>query len=299
MSAKRWFFGIAIGVAGGALFLAWSFHRETRASDSARRALHARQPRLLVQLQRWKGQLAQAKQRGGELQASLVDIEAKRTAAPASQAATPTMHFTDRLKNDPAVQVHYFEMRRAELAVSYGPLIRALELTSEQAEKLLTATIEFESSELDARSIRDVEKGKAGSSAAIEAMRKKAKAELEAAQLATLGSERFQQLQDYERSRPARDMVGLFAGAAAVAGVPVTREQAEQLTQAVAEASAGFRAGGKVEVAQIEWAAVDAGAAALLSPAQLQLLARTDLTQRWTMAAHAALQAALADSRRK
>ena len=218
----------------------------------------------------------------------------------------------DRLKNDPELQVLRFKERREEMARSYGPLFTGLKLTRAEKDRLLDASIAFETTELDLRAIGENGDG-ISNAATIANLKTKAKAELQAAELAVLGPDGLQELKNYDRSLPARDLVAKFAGGAALAGIAVTPEQASALTQAIADTSPAYQAGKKVEgdafkssdrtlalVSSnlIDWKAVDSRVRGILSPEQMKLFVGTDLTMRWTQAQLSAQAALVAESQR-
>jgi hypothetical protein len=96
--------------------------------------------------------------------------------------------------------------------------------------------------------------------------------EYQAAQKELLGEAGYRQFRDYERAAPVRDMVSRYAGTATVMGVPFTVQQAEQLTQVMANASGDYRNGGQAYAFSIDWSIVDRQAAAILTEPQLNLL---------------------------
>jgi len=91
-------------------------------------------------------------------------------------------------------------------------------------------------------------------------------------------------------------------GAAALGDVPLTPEQAEQLTQIIAGAAGKDpRGNGRIEAITVDWAAVDARAQSVLSPAQLALFQRIEPVgggpSRWIARLSQALQAASPSAR--
>jgi hypothetical protein len=71
-----------------------------------------------------------------------------------------------------------------------------------------------------------------------------------------------------------------------MADLPISAQQAEQLTRAVASASAAYRNGKKLEMGGIDWEAVDTQAQTILSAEQMALMTRADLpgagASRWS-----------------
>src|SRR5436309_624719 len=79
----------------------------------------------------------------------------------------------------------------------------------------------------------------------LQKLQQEADAEWEAGQSELLGATGAEQLKQYERELPARDIVSGMAGTAAVRGMAFSPAQAEQLTQALAAASEFRPATGK------------------------------------------------------
>jgi hypothetical protein len=105
----------------------------------------------------------------------------------------------------------------------------------------------------------------------IQSLRKRADDDLQARLADALGDAGADELKHYERTLPARSMAERFAGAAALGDVPLTLQQAEQLTQIMAGAAEASPGGGKIDPSTIDWVKVDTQAQTVLSPAQLAL----------------------------
>ena len=115
---------------------------------------------------------------------------------------------------------------------------------------------------------------------AIRALGQKNRDEFEAAQIALLGAAGYQRSTEYGRSMVARSAVDRLAGAATLAGDPLSVSQAEQLTLALAQASPGYRTGGSASLFATEWAAADAEASRILSSPQFALYLTVASTRR-------------------
>jgi hypothetical protein len=86
-----------------------------------------------------------------------------------------------------------------------------------------------------------------------------------------LGEAGHQQLQQFERMLPVQDPVIRLAGATALAGVPLTAQQGQQMTAIVATASGSFQDGGRANYTDVDWTAVDIAARQVLSPEQFMI----------------------------
>lgn len=293
MGRKTWMVAAMCGALSAAIVVAWRDHQRARASDAARRDLVSRMPRLEAELGRWEVQLDRTIEQVARAQRTSA---APSKLAPAAATGGPTAGrpalLPQQLRNDPALQVLHFKVRRAELAVSYGPFFVALGLKGDQIDRFLAARSEFEATEFDLQAIRAG--GDRRDRPATQALRVAAKQELEVAQRALLGSEGFRRLQDYEKTRAARDIATAFAGGTAIAGLPLTRQQAERLTQALAEAGKTPAEPGLAFARTIDWNRADTSAAKILSPEQLALFVRSDVTRRWTLGSQRAIEEALA-----
>jgi hypothetical protein len=88
-------------------------------------------------------------------------------------------------------------------------------------------------------------------------------------QLALLGPDGVQRLKDYDAAFPATAIVNGVAGGATVAGMPLTADQLQQLSGTVMAATRNIS---PADPDGVDWSAVDAKAAGLLTPEQLNLL---------------------------
>src|SRR6185503_12444478 len=136
---------------------------------------------------------------------------------------------------------------------SYGSLFRRLGLSPEKIDRIAVAMTKAEEQQQDAVAIQRDQKLPAEDPGLVD-LRKRAADELHAVQLDVLGADGAQQLQQYQRTLPARTIVDRLAGAAVLAGVSLTGPQADQLTQAMAEASPAYQDGaGTADVGQVDW----------------------------------------------
>lgn len=278
----------AIVVILAALFLAWRAAVSTHTAKAERAVLAAQCARLEAQLRIWDGRQAKAEKQRAVLVAVApsASTPAERAATNSSTAAPSLEEWLGRLAHDPKFQVLHLASERAKLAASYGPLFHRLGLSPTQIEKLSDLLMGFAAEEEDLRAIARTQ-GLSPRDPALTARRQLSTVEVQAAESALLGGDGFAQLQDYERALPAWKLVGNLAGCAALADIPLSREQAVQLAGAVADSSRAYARGGKVDFAGIDWTAADARAQTILSSEQMKFFARADppgeSVSRWTM----------------
>ena len=86
-----------------------------------------------------------------------------------------------------------------------------------------------------------------------------------------LGDDGYARYQDYNRMLPARTIATELASEVLLTE-PLGREQAEQFTQIVANASAAYRHGGTTDRTSLYWDAIRTEASRILSPQQLTAL---------------------------
>lgn len=112
--------------------------------------------------------------------------------------------------------------------------------------------------------------GDASDKIAAKTLRQRGKAEYEAAQQATLGTDHYQALLEYERTTWVRNVVvNSFAGGAALAGLPLTAEQGDRLLKAALAATGNDTAtSGDSLVRRIDWEMLDLQAQQILTPEQ-------------------------------
>jgi hypothetical protein len=274
--------GIAAVIALVAMSLvAWRALVARQTAEAARATLLAQRSDLEAQLRRWEAEDVVAKQRRAEQVADSAGAAPAKSPGPAetpkakASAAPSLTEWLDLLDNDPKFQVLHLAQKRAELAMSYGPFFRMQGLSSDQVEKLSDLLINGAAHGEDLQSIARTT-GLSSLDPAIVAQQKQGVAELQAAETELLGVAGYEQLQSYERALPAWTYVGQLAGVAALAGVPFSREQAGQLTDAIANASAAYVRGGTVDFARIDWKAADTTAQAFLSPEQFTLFSSVE-----------------------
>ena len=258
---------------------AWRTARANHAGEVARLALAARRAELTSQLQHWEAELAAAKQRSAERVAQPVVETPPAMPAPAAvvepagsgpRAASSLLEWME----DPKVQVLHYANERAGLAQTYGPFFQSHHLTPAQIEKLSDLIIQSRAHNYDLSEINRT-KGISFNDPAMVAQRKQGEAEVQAGMTEVLGESGYTHFKDYARALEVRTFVGKIAGAAAVEGMPINREQAEALVQALANACPMYSLGAPANLSRIDWKGAEAQAQGILTPSQMKLL-RTD-----------------------
>jgi len=266
MSQRR--FVVMAGVATAVLVVvAWWAVRAGRATGAERRALAGRRTELAARLQRGEAKLAAAKKL--ETASVVAAAEESKKAAPVSEPPGE-VSLVDQLQ-DPKLQVLHFAMERAFLRQRYGPFFWKEGLTPAQIERLSDLLVRSRMNTYDLSEIHRTQ-GLAFNDPAMLAQRDRDKAEVEAGLREVLGDAGYARLNDYMRSIEIRDYVGKIAGAAALERVPINRDQADALVNALAATTPLFAIGGPAEFGRIDWKRADAQAQGILSPAQMKVL---------------------------
>jgi hypothetical protein len=305
MTPKTITFVAAGVICAGTLVVAWREARSRRADETALVAMTGRRAGLEAQITRAQERNASLERDRKALKAALDDLSAPRkqptpafkpvqltdpaqAALGAMVAYTPWQDIV--LAKNPGLQAKYLKSERTKLAATYGPLWQALGLTSEQTEKFKDIMTDNAGKLLDLKSITQ-EQGLTESDTAYATLQQQATDQLRAAQVDLLGEAGFRQLQQYERTLPVRSEINTLAGALALTDAPLGDQQAEQLTQIMANASSGYQNGGKADTPVsvnlaiftslirdhkmaedgIDWSAVRAQARSVLSDAQFAL----------------------------
>lgn len=192
-------------------------------------------------------------------QAAIARLEQQLRATPAPVVAAPAPPV-------PAAPVQSTPVRlaggrRAELAAAYEVLYRQLGLTPAQIARFEAALLPT----LDTAPWLYDRTEPIGSGA------KPSPEDVERQLRTALGEGGYARYLDYRRAVPARSAVREVASAVYLTE-PLSRQQGEQLTQILTTFSAAHRTGGEVDLAQVDWPALQAAAKPLLSPAQFTAL---------------------------
>lgn len=273
----------------GAAALAWKDTRRKSEIQTAITMIAQKRSRLDAEIREREQWLATAdgnrvrlqSERDGLLKAKATPttpVEAKKTAtAPTSSAlmAQALQQFENDQK-DPKIQVSQLASRRSKVRSTYELLFRTLGLSPAQIEKFQEIAARLEAQKMDLNAIlgEEVKANQViseGTWSAVKKLQAKADADYQSAQRELLGETGYRQLQDYERTSPVRTMVSGLAGTAVLAGLPISAQQAERLTQVLANASSEYQQGRTASLATVDWNLVDAQASDILTESQLSL----------------------------
>lgn len=275
MNTKNFFLAAAGLIVAAALLVFIDARQAARDAEAALAASVAASVRLKADIARAEARVAAAERSRDEVHAALDGVRQGKPAtgggaAPAKVVPAPvTVMPREALMNDPKLQALWLNSGRARLAQEYGPLFSALALTSAQTERFVALALKRQEQLMDLAGAAQTQG--ADSKQAVAALQQKANEECQAAQTELLGADGFRRLQEYERSAQIRSAVNAFVGAAVQAGEPILAVQAGQLTEALANATSRFAAGGRAEVMTVNWDAADAQARQILTPGQFVL----------------------------
>jgi hypothetical protein len=173
------------------------------------------------------------------------------------------LDWMERLKTDPRTQARYLEYEKSGLALQFGQLFKEMHLSADQVARCEAAIIRRKGADMDINAALQ-NQGIVWSDPVAQKMYADAHADYKAALTGILGDEGFKQWNSYEGTIPARMSVAAFAGTATLYGIPPSPDQVQQLVSAAIRAGPGQ--------ASPDWNAVEAQGAAILTPAQLDLL---------------------------
>ena len=167
---------------------------------------------------------------------------ARGNMTPAQQAALQA------LMQNPQVQSLLAQQQKAALTARYAALIKNLNLTPEQGDKLVSLVADSQSARQDAMAAaRAAGINPQTDPQGVQKMLADAQAQSDAAMKATLGDTAFAALQQYNQTMPQRNLVSQLQQQLTLSA-PLTSDQSEQLVQilaATAPQGAGGGGGGR------------------------------------------------------
>lgn len=262
---------LAVGVVAVLVFvgLAGWKARAKHLAESTRKLLAAKRVNLEEDLRLWESEEKTARASLAESK-GLPDTRAAATSVPVAETPppSPAISYAEWMK-DPNVQLLALAHARAELAVGYGPFFRAKNLSAARVEHLRDALTRYKAFNDDISAVAG-EKDLRSSDQAIRAQREAATAELRAAVTEVLGPGGYEDLKNYQRALPVRTFVGKIAGAATLAGLPMSVQQVETLTDFIAQTDPEYVAGGRANLQRVDWKQTEAQARAILAPEQMK-----------------------------
>jgi hypothetical protein len=263
---------------------AWRQHGLWRQTEAERLALRERRSDQEARLNEARARRDNLEKERQRLTTEVERLRGKRNpSAGKAQASPPTpaptqatleaLELSRRLferQREPAMQARQLQTARDKMRAEYSPLFRELGFTSAQTQTFLDAAVRRQEQMMDLSAVV-IAQNLRFDDPAIGLLFKQMDTDYQAELRARLSAENYSRAMEYERALPMRTLVSGLVGTAAVQGVALTGEQSEQLVQAIAEGDRGYRAGGAANNMDVDWEAVDAQAATILSPAQLDL----------------------------
>jgi hypothetical protein len=252
-------------VASGVV-LAWHSWRERAAAENAIGGLRRELAVLADRRASLRDRLAKAEASQQQLKAKATGTPTKRLA---KGAAKP--EWLDQLQTDPKVQLRYFAYQRSGLNMKYAPLFQRLGLSPSQVTKCEDNMIRHEEDQMDLmNTFRD--EGLTLSDPVAGKLFVQESTEYQSTQQALLGQDGFAQLSTYEAQLGPRLAVNDYAGAATMAGIPLTTAQLQQLTALAIQDPSLSGAPAPVDAYTNSWAKIDSQARTFLTPDQLNLM---------------------------
>jgi hypothetical protein len=285
--------GRVIPVLGAALvatIAAWWWHAksERRGAEAAMAVEQARQQALRADLRRELARAAAADAELRELRAALAERRTRpggaeaKPAAPAAAVSRPrpavpqtwadAVRQWDLERDRPERQLRWFAQLREGNRRRFAPLFRRLGFAAPQQEEFIAHLAKRDERHDDLNAAARAQ-GIDLNDPGLVRLRGELYRDYEQAQRGLLGELGYVQLQEFERTAGLRSTVGSLAGLAAIEGVPLTMAQTEQLVLALAACSPGYGRGGAASVSDLDWNAVPAALAKVLTPEQRALLA--------------------------
>jgi len=244
---------------------AWgSFHAAGK-TEASLASLTQRLDILETKVREAQAEMAEDKREARALRAKLDSVQwAPAAAASRLPGAASPAALTEA---DPKLLDLYLKSFRANLRQRFGVMYQMLGLSPAQIdrfEELATAHAD-ESADLRAAALSQ---GLDPTDAGIAALRKQQNEQFSAAVAADVGVDASRQLQQIARLQPMEGVVAAMDSMAAVNAAPLTNFQAWQLTQALANSSPGYQAGGLADPNTINWAVAAEHATPILSAPQ-------------------------------
>lgn len=261
---------LAVALALGFLLLAWRSAQQRRALDESLSAAVARGAALRAALDRAARPPVAAPPAEGRARppaAAAAPAEAKAPSKP-----TRPRSLRDLARDHPQLWNDFIQSKRVEFGRLYLPFFLRQTLApplQERFKDILAAEL-ARGSDLAAAA---AELGLEYSDPSIVALRRQAEDQRRRELAELLGDQGFREYEQFERTRRVRGFVdGLAPQLAELA--PLSARQADQLTLALAESTAGFAQGGEADPGTVDWPAVDRRAGEILTPAQFAVWQR-------------------------
>jgi hypothetical protein len=231
-----------------------------------------RQERLTRALQRAEQQLAAAEQERSDLRGKLAGLQPPGGKASATGEPPPKRaDWLTRMKTDPKMQALDLAGDRAMLTAEYAAFYRAHHLSPDQVAKFEEVMARMQGRQMDIDAVVATEHLRPDDPA-IGKLRSDATKEYAEAMRDLLGPDWASACEGYDRTLNVRGAVCGLQGVAINAGVPFTPDQAERLTQVLAEASPSYRTGHWARAGEVDWDKVAEAASEFLSADQIAVI---------------------------
>lgn len=271
-------------VAIGATYLAWQSrqHIQMAAGETARyaaeqrdaekRQIELRERMAAAEVQRAEA-LTAAMKKSSSASSAVSDREASASSSAEARLRTEDEGVSGLLeatRDNPLVQNAELEARRFDLKWMNEPLFRRLDLPAAAKDRfvdnLVRRVAEHQNLLTAARTL-----GVDDYDSVVERLNAESEVGYLAAQRELLGETGVREMQAYDRAGHARSIAHGFAGMATVANEPLSRRQVDQLIEIIDAATSVPFSRMFPRVVDVDWAAVNAQAEVILSPAQAQL----------------------------
>ena len=178
---------------------------------------------------------------------------------------------------DPKAQVARFAVEKMRLHQKFEPFYRKLGLSAEKIAALEEAEAVYDEKNQDIY-YAAIAQQLDNDDPAVKQLYGQAARERTAAEKSILGRPAQAEFAEYRRMLPVQEFVAGFDGLATISGEPLNEAQKQQLMRAVGQAIPDFGTNKKAtpNMMEVDWSRVDAAAAAILSPTQLELLQTQD-----------------------
>jgi hypothetical protein len=272
MAATGGFLALALG-------FGWRSFRRAHEAGEAVAALTRRISTLETDLRETRTRIAEEGREVAALQAKLASAaRAKAALADRRLVPVPTL-----LAENPKLLALHLAYFRASLPERFGAMYQALGLSPAQIAKFEDLATAQENESVDWRAA-SLAQGLSLSDPGVVALRKQQSAQFQAALGAEIDLGVGQALQEMGRVQPAANLVTEIGALIPSADAPLTSSQAQRLTQALADSSATYQAGGAIELGSIDWETASARMAGALSEPQLRAVqAEADLVRVGTL----------------
>lgn len=277
---RRHPFILAAGVLGLLLFgIAWFAAQQLAAREREQHAATTQTASLRKEIERSRVALTEAERAHAALIAQASTTASANPASTAPAAAKPAPRpkppgLIEMSRQHPELWNAFIASQGAQIGKMYGAFFQKLGLNDEQVARFKAIKVADGGRSADLAAAADIQGLKWDDPVYVK-LREDSKRQLVADETAFLGETGYRQLDDYEHTLQARGLAHGLAAALAFSD-PLSGSQAEQLTQAIAQACPAYRGGQFADMRNIDWIAVDRQARIILSPSQYAVWLRGD-----------------------